>query len=89
MRELVPRADRLKKIAGVSPGDSAAFAQWSLKFILANPTVSTVIPGARNLQQADKNCSASDGQTLSKDQVEAVRQLWCDDSYLRALRTGL
>jgi len=89
MRELVPRADRLKKIAGVSPGDSAAFAQWSLKFILANSTVSTVIPGARNPQQADKNCSASDGQTLSKDQVEAVRQLWCDDSYLRALRTGL
>jgi aryl-alcohol dehydrogenase-like predicted oxidoreductase len=89
MRELVPRAERLKKIAGVACGDSAAFAQWALKFILANPTVSTVIPGARNPRQAEKNASASDGRPLSQDRVEAAQKLWRDDSYLRELRTGL
>ena len=89
MRELAPRADRLKKIAGIAAGDSTAFAQWSLKFILANPAISTVIPGARNPQQAEKNASASDGRPLPKDQVEGAQKLWRDDSYLRELRTGL
>jgi aryl-alcohol dehydrogenase-like predicted oxidoreductase len=89
MRELVPRASRLQKLAGIAPGDSAAFGKWSLKFILSNPTVSTVIPGARNPQQAEKNSSASDGQSLAKDRVEAVRKFWREDSWLRELRTGL
>jgi aryl-alcohol dehydrogenase-like predicted oxidoreductase len=89
MRELVPRAERLRKLAGLAAGDSAAFGKWSLKFILANPAVSTVIPGARNPQQAEKNSSASDGAPLPEDQVEAVRKLWREDPWLRKLRTGL
>jgi aryl-alcohol dehydrogenase-like predicted oxidoreductase len=70
-------------------GDSAAFAQWALKFVLANPAVSTVIPGARNPEQAEKNASASGGEAPSKDQTEAVRKLWKDDPFLRTLRTEL
>jgi aryl-alcohol dehydrogenase-like predicted oxidoreductase len=89
MRELVPRAERIRKLAGVGPADSAAFAKWSLKFILSNPAVSTVIPGARNPQQAEKNSSASDGESLPKEQVEAVRKSWQSDAWLRELRTGL
>jgi len=89
MKELVPRAERLRELAGIAPGDSEAFGKWSLKFILANPVVSTVIPGARNPQQAEKNSSASDGQPLSKEQIEATRKLWQDDPWLKALRTEL
>ena len=89
MRELVPRASRLQKLAGITPGDSAAFGKWSLKFILSHPAVSTVIPGARNPQQAEKNSSASDGQSLPNDQVERVRKFWREDSWLWELRTGL
>src|SRR3989442_7141844 len=89
MRELVPRAERLQKLAGIAPGDSAAFGKWSLKFILANPAISAVIPGARNPLQAGKNSSASDDRPLPRDQVEAVHKLWRDDPYLRALRAAL
>jgi aryl-alcohol dehydrogenase-like predicted oxidoreductase len=89
LRELVPRAERLRKLAGIAPGDSTAFGKWSLKFILSNPAVSTVIPGARNQQQAEKNAGASDGVPLPKDQVEATRKAWRDDPWLKALRTGL
>jgi aryl-alcohol dehydrogenase-like predicted oxidoreductase len=64
MKELVPRAERLRKLAGIRSDDSAAFGEWSLKFILSNPAVSTVIPGARNPQQAEKNSGASDGPPL-------------------------
>ena len=76
-------------MAGIAPGDSAEFGKWSLKFILSHPAVSTVIPGARNPRQAEKNSSASDGLPLPKGQVEAVRKSWKEDSYLRELRTGL
>jgi aryl-alcohol dehydrogenase-like predicted oxidoreductase len=89
MRELVPRAERLRELAGLAKDDSAAFAQWALKFILSNPTISTVIPGARNPQQAEMNAGASEGGPLPKEQVDAVRQLWRDDPWLRNLRTGL
>ena len=89
MRQLVPRAERVQKLAGLAPGDSVAFGKWSLKFILANPAVSTVIPGARNPQQAEKNSSASSGAALPQDQVDAVRNMWQNDTWLRALRTGL
>ena len=89
LRELVPRAERLRELASIAPRDSTAFGQWSLRFILANPAVSTVIPGARNPQQAEKNASAANGAPLPKEQVEAVRKLWREDPWLRGLRTGL
>jgi aryl-alcohol dehydrogenase-like predicted oxidoreductase len=89
MKELVPRAERIREAAGIPAGDSTAFARWSLKFILANPAVSTVIPGARNPEQVGKNVAASEGEPLPKEQIEAVRKLWNDDPYLKALRTEL
>src|SRR5256885_11777794 len=50
MRELAPRAEKLRALAG-----DGNFARWSLKFILAHSAVSTVIPGARNPKQAEAN----------------------------------
>jgi len=89
MRELVPRATRLRELAGIPPDDFTKFAQWTLKFILSNPTISTAIPGARNPEQAEKNVAASDGSPLAKEQVDEVRKLWREDHWLSALRTGL
>lgn len=89
MRELVSRAERLRELAGIAAGDRTALAQWTLKFILSHPAVSTVIPGARNPEQAENNSSASDGVPMAREQADAVRTLWREDAYLRALRTGL
>ncbi len=98
MRELVPRADRLKSLAerwSKLPGAAtdgpggAPLAEWSLKFILAHPAVSTVIPGARNARQAGQNCAISGMPDVPADQVESARRLWHQDRYLRELRTGL
>jgi aryl-alcohol dehydrogenase-like predicted oxidoreductase len=85
MRALVPRAERVRKLAGVG---SDAFGKWSLKFVLASPAVSTVIPGARNKRQAELNAGASDG-AIAQDAVEAVKKAWQEDEYLRKLRTEL
>jgi aryl-alcohol dehydrogenase-like predicted oxidoreductase len=87
MRELVPRAEKLRKLA--AEDGQTDFARWALKFVLADPAVSTVISGARNSKQAEANCSASDDKPLPPKQVAAARQFWEKDKYLRNLRTGL
>src|SRR5262249_27244634 len=89
MRELAPRAARLRKLASIAPGDAADMGRWALKFILAHPAVSTVIPGARNPQQAERNSVSADDETLPAAQIEAVREAWRSDPWLKALRTPL
>src|SRR6195952_1780496 len=52
-------------------------AQAALKFVLAHPAVSTVIPGIRNVAQADANCGVSDLPALSADlQPRLHRHNW-------------
>lgn len=57
----------------VPPGRSLAHA--ALQFCLAQPEVSTVIPGAKSVAQALDNVAASD-QTLPADVVQAIYDLW-------------
>ena len=49
-------------------------AQAALKFVLAHPAVSTVIPGIRNPAQAEANCAASDLPDLAPDLLEKLRR---------------
>ena len=53
----------LAKVAEVQKdlgGSGYSLAQAALKFVLAHPAVSTVIPGIRNVAQAEANCAVSD-----------------------------
>ena len=49
-------------------------AQAALKFVLAHPAVTTVIPGIRNPAQAEANCGASDLPNLAPDLLETLRR---------------
>ena len=70
----VELADELKSV--VPPGtDLAAFAlRWCLDF----PAVSTVIPGARSVQQARTNAAASDLPPLPRDLHERLAAFYRD-----------
>ncbi len=48
-------------------------AEMALRFILHNPTVSTIIPGKRKLKHDEANCAASAGVMLS-DELSATLQ---------------
>lgn len=65
----VDRAEALRPLIpeGMSMPDMA------LRFILANPTVSTIIPGMRKLRHVEANVAASDGKTLSADLIQQLR----------------
>ena len=49
-------------------------AQAALKFVLAHPAVTTVIPVIRNPAQAEANCGASDLPNLAPDLLETLRR---------------
>ena len=48
--------------------------QAALKWVLAHPAVSTVIPGIRNVAQAEANCAVSDLPAMPAELVEKLRR---------------
>lgn len=55
-------------------GDRMPLAELALRFILANPAISTVIPGMRTLGHVRSNLAVSDGQTLDSDLLTDLRR---------------
>jgi len=69
LRESVERADRLRPDipAGMT------MPELSLRFILANPDVTTIIPGMRKGAHVDANIGTSDGKSLDPAVVQRMR----------------
>ncbi|MDQ1679509.1 MAG: hypothetical protein QOI42_368 [Frankiaceae bacterium] len=59
------------------PG-GASMAQWALRWILMSDEVSTVIPGARNAEQARANAAAADLPPLSAGDLATVKAVYDD-----------
>jgi len=57
-----------------------SMAEYALRFCLSHPAVSTVIPGIRNIEQAQMNVAASDGTLLAPDELDELRRFaWRKD----------
>jgi aryl-alcohol dehydrogenase-like predicted oxidoreductase len=67
----VAHADEIKKDL-VDTGYT--LPQAALKWVLAHPAVSTVIPGIRSVAQAEANCGVSDLPPMSAALVEKLRR---------------
>jgi aryl-alcohol dehydrogenase-like predicted oxidoreductase len=61
--------------------ENASLAQLALRWILMFDAVTTVIPGAKNRQQAGQNAAAANVPALTEAQMAAVRQVY--DTYIR------
>jgi aryl-alcohol dehydrogenase-like predicted oxidoreductase len=59
----------------------ASLAQLALRWILMFDAVTTVVPGAKNRQQAGQNAAAADLPPLTDEQMTAARQVY--DRYIR------
>ena len=55
-------------------GSGYTMAQAALKFVLAHPAVSTVIPGIRNVAQAEANCGVSDLPDMSPELLKRLQK---------------
>ncbi|NLX10834.1 MAG: aldo/keto reductase [Chloroflexi bacterium] len=65
--------DRAEALRPLVP-DGMTMPEMALRFILANDTVSTIIPGMRKLRHVESNIGASDGTALPDDLVEKLRE---------------
>jgi len=65
---------RAEAIRGDLEGSSYTMAQAAIKFVLAHPAVSTVIPGIRNVGQAEANCSVSDLPAMAPELVTKLHR---------------
>jgi len=71
------RSILVEKFASLVP-KGVSMAQAALQFVLAQPQVSTVIPGAKSVGQALNNFAAAD-KGLSSETVQAIRNLWTNE----------
>jgi len=65
--------DIVEEVRRLLVGTQITLAQAALRFVLANPAVSVVIPGAKNPQQVEENISASEAR-LSPDIVSILHE---------------
>ncbi len=66
----VERADALKPMAAAA---GLNMPEMALRFILNNPTVSTIIPGMRKVRNVEANIAASDAGPLPAELHEQLR----------------
>ncbi|GAA0584779.1 aldo/keto reductase [Rhizomicrobium electricum] len=64
--------EELKKLVP----QGAAMAQFALRWILMDPAVTVVIPGARNAEQAKSNAKAAEIAPLSAETLAAARSVY-------------
>ncbi len=67
-------------LRGIVP-EGVTMAQFALRWIVDQPGVTTVIPGARSPEQARGNIAAADLAPLSDEQLAAVEAVY--DEYVR------
>jgi aryl-alcohol dehydrogenase-like predicted oxidoreductase len=74
--------ERVRAIASDLDIAEDELAETALRFVLSEPTVSTVIPGMRSIRNVERNVAVSDGSTLSSEQRERLRaHRWVRDFY--------
>ncbi len=67
--------EAVKRLAPLVP-PGVSMAQFALRWILDQPGLSVVIPGARNPKQAESNASADAIPPLPAEALEAVREVY-------------
>jgi aryl-alcohol dehydrogenase-like predicted oxidoreductase len=68
------RSELVEEFAKLVPAGTS-MTHAALQFVLGQPQVSTVIPGAKSVEQALDNFAAADKQ-LDPETVQAMRELW-------------
>ena len=67
--------EAVRRLAPLVP-EGVTMAQWALRWVLDQPGLSVVIPGARNAEQARANAAAASLPPLSADDLAAVQAVY-------------
>ncbi|MBZ0296694.1 MAG: aldo/keto reductase [Anaerolineae bacterium] len=81
---LARAVERVEKLKSEFADTGLSMPQLALKFALSHPAVSTVIPGIRNVYQAEANTAVSDLPALTSETLEKLQE----HNWLRAFWYG-
>jgi aryl-alcohol dehydrogenase-like predicted oxidoreductase len=70
---LIPSVERADALKPVAASAGVSMPEMALRFILTNPTVSTIIPGMRKMKNVESNVAASDAGPLPSSLLEELR----------------
>jgi aryl-alcohol dehydrogenase-like predicted oxidoreductase len=70
---LIPSVERADALKPLVP-ENSTMPEMALRFILSNPTVSTIIPGMRKIKNVESNIAASDKGALPEDLLEELKK---------------
>jgi len=65
---------KVKALEAELDSETCDLPALALKFVLAHPAVSTVIPGMRSCRHVDANCAVSGAQVLSPARVDGLKR---------------
>ena len=69
---LAASVDHAEALRPLVPPDMT-MSELALRWILADPAVSTIIPGMRKLRNVEANCATSDGRPLDADLLDRLK----------------
>jgi len=72
---VVRRVDQIKAFLN-KKHKQQSLPEYALRFVLSHPAVHTVIPGIRNVAQANQNTSCSDGRLLEAEELEELKKFY-------------
>ena len=79
LKTVVKKVNEIKKYKD-NNHPKLSMADLALRFCLSNDAVSTVIPGIRNIRQAEMNIAVSDGNSFNKNEMDQLAQFaWRKD----------
>jgi aryl-alcohol dehydrogenase-like predicted oxidoreductase len=70
---LIPSVERADALKPVAANARVSMPEMALRFILSNPTVSTIIPGMRKTKNVESNAAASDAGPLPDSLLRELR----------------
>ncbi|OGU74265.1 MAG: hypothetical protein A2V93_08195 [Ignavibacteria bacterium RBG_16_34_14] len=75
LKAVIERVEEIRKFKNKNYPDMN-MSEYALRFCLNNDSVSTVIPGIRNVIQAELNTAASDGNIFSNEEAEGLKNFY-------------
>jgi aryl-alcohol dehydrogenase-like predicted oxidoreductase len=82
LKSVIKKVNEIKEVKNIHYSEMS-LAEYALKFTLSNPAVSTVIPGIRNVSQAELNTAASNGNILSISEKEELKKFYWRKDFWR------
>ncbi|MDQ6786725.1 MAG: aldo/keto reductase [Acidobacteriota bacterium] len=70
---LIPSVERADKLRKLVP-ENSSMPEMALRFILSNPTITTIIPGMRKTNHVESNIAASDKGKLDTDLLNELKK---------------